>query len=184
MVEASNRNWRLLSQTETATWKWTQNHRLGEVSSVCGRVWQQNSGRNGGALVWTNQCADDFSCLASYWVYAKKKTYGYIERDEVKRQAFVEQLAAVPVSQRVYVDEAGMDSRDEYSYGWNQRGERFHALKTGRRSGRVNMIAAWCAQHLLAPFTVDGACNRVGERNLGRNLLSPHTTTMASCDFG
>jgi hypothetical protein len=23
------------------------------------------------------------------------------------------------------------------------------------------MIAAWCAQHLLAPFTVEGACNRV-----------------------
>ena len=23
------------------------------------------------------------------------------------------------------------------------------------------MIAAWCAQHLLAPFTVDGRCNRL-----------------------
>ena len=61
---------------------------------------------------------------------------------EAKRQAFVEQLAAVPVSQQVYVDEAGMDNRDEYGYGWNSRGERFHALKTGRRAGRVNMIAA------------------------------------------
>jgi len=49
----------------------------------------------------------------------------------------------------------------EYGYGWNPCGERFHALKTGRRAGRVNMIAAWCAQHLLAPFTVAGACNRV-----------------------
>src|SRR4028118_10095 len=48
-----------------------------------------------------------------------------------------------------------------YGYGWKERGERFHALKTGRRAGRVNMIAAWCAQHLLAPFTVEGACNRV-----------------------
>jgi len=61
----------------------------------------------------------------------------------------------------VYVDEAGMDNRDEYSYGWNDRGKRFHALKTGRRTGRVNMIAAWSAQHLLAAFTVDGPCNRV-----------------------
>ena len=48
-----------------------------------------------------------------------------------------------------------------YGYGWKERGERFHALKTGRRAGRVNMIAAWCAQHLLAPFTVDGPCNRL-----------------------
>lgn len=54
-----------------------------------------------------------------------------------------------------------MDNRDEYGYGWNRRGERFHALKTGRRVGRVNMIAAWCARHLLAAFTVEGACNRL-----------------------
>jgi transposase len=53
-----------------------------------------------------------------------------------------------------------MDNRDEYGYGWNQQGQRFHALKSGRREGRVNMIAALCEQNLLAPFTVEGACNR------------------------
>lgn len=53
-----------------------------------------------------------------------------------------------------------MDNRDDYPYGWNERGARFHALKSGRREGRVNMIAALCNQHLLAPFTVEGACNR------------------------
>jgi transposase len=53
-----------------------------------------------------------------------------------------------------------MDNRDEYAYGWNEQGERFHALKSGRREGRVNMIAALCNQNLIAPFTVEGACNR------------------------
>lgn len=53
-----------------------------------------------------------------------------------------------------------MDNRDEYAYGWNKQGERFHALKSGRREGRVNMIAALCNQNLIAPFTVEGACNR------------------------
>ena len=61
----------------------------------------------------------------------------------------------------VYVDEAGMDNREDYSYGWNQRGQRFQALKSGRRQGPVNMIAALCNQKLMAPFTVEGACNRV-----------------------
>jgi hypothetical protein len=28
----------------------------------------------------------------------------------------------------VYVDEAGMDNREDYSYGWNEKGQRFHAL--------------------------------------------------------
>jgi len=38
--------------------------------------------------------------------------------------------------------------------------ERFYALKSGKREGRVNMIAALCNQKLLAPFTVEGVCNR------------------------
>ncbi|NMF63683.1 hypothetical protein DP113_14920 [Brasilonema octagenarum UFV-E1] len=94
------------------------------------------------------------------WLYSKKKTYGYRERDEAKRQAFIDQLSTLPPDQLVYLDESGMDSRDEYDYGWNEKGERFHALKSGRRSGRVNMIAALCNQKLIAPFTVEGACNR------------------------
>jgi transposase len=60
----------------------------------------------------------------------------------------------------VYVDEAGMDNREDYSYGWNEKGQRFHALKSGRRQGRVNMIAALCNRKLMAPFTVEGSCNR------------------------
>jgi len=53
-----------------------------------------------------------------------------------------------------------MDNREDYEYGWNDKGQRFHALKSGRRQGRVNMIAALCDQNLIAPFTVEGACNR------------------------
>jgi len=41
----------------------------------------------------------------------------------------------------VYIDEAGMDNRENYSYGWNQRGQRFYDIKSGRRQGRINTIA-------------------------------------------
>lgn len=78
------------------------------------------------------------------------------------------------MEQIVYADEAGMDSRDDYAYGYSPKGERLYALKSGRRCGRVNMrdcrrnyspcnsrmIAALCNQQLLAPFTIEGACNR------------------------
>ena len=70
------------------------------------------------------------------------------------------QLSTLPSEKVVYLDESGMDSRDVYDYGWNEKGQRFHALKSGRREGRVNMIAALCDQNLIAPFTVEGACNR------------------------
>jgi transposase len=53
-----------------------------------------------------------------------------------------------------------MDNRDDYSYGWNEKGDRFYALKSGRRQERVNMIAAYCNSQLMAPFTIEGACNR------------------------
>jgi len=49
-----------------------------------------------------------------------------------------------------------MDSRDQYDYGWNDKGQRFHAMKSGRREGRVNMIAALCNQNLIASFTLCG----------------------------
>jgi transposase len=89
----------------------------------------------------------------------RKKTYGYRERDETKRQDFIAQLSTLPTEKIVYVDESGMDSRDEYDYGWNLKGQRFHALNSWRRLGRVNMIAALCNQNLMATFTVDRACN-------------------------
>jgi len=114
------------------------------------------------AKSWKEQKARShyFTGAKENWFHSKKKTYGYRERDEAKRQAFVAQLSTLPPSQIVYLDESGMDNRDEYGYGWNERSLRFHALKSGRRSGRVNMIAALCHQNLIAPFTVEGACNR------------------------
>jgi len=72
----------------------------------------------------------------------------------------LEQIATIEPNNVVYADEAGMDDRDDYPYGWNCKGERFHALKSGRRQGRVNMIAAYCNRQLIAPFTIEGACNR------------------------
>lgn len=61
----------------------------------------------------------------------------------------------------MYVDESGMDERDDYGYGWCERGKRFDSFKSGRRVGRVNMIAAYCQRYLMAPFTVYGSCNRM-----------------------
>jgi hypothetical protein len=76
-----------------------------------------------------------------------------------------------------------MDERDDYGYGWCERGKRFEALKSGRRTGRINMIAAYCEQRLMAPFTVEGACNRVVERNLARVMFSADPDPWTSCNF-
>jgi transposase len=49
--------------------------------------------------------------------FTRKKTYGYQERDEAKRQAFLEQIATIDPYGIVYADKAGMDTRDNYGYG-------------------------------------------------------------------
>ncbi len=99
----------------------------------------------------------------------------------------MEQIATIEPNAIVYADEAGMDSRDDYAYGWNEKGERFHALKSGGRQGRVNMIAAYCNHQLIAPFTINGACNRtvfetwietclIGSLKLGQCLVIDNAT--------
>ena len=54
-----------------------------------------------------------------------------------------------------------MDSRSGL-WLWLERAfcQRFYALKSGRRHGWVNMIAALCNHQLIARFTVEGVCNR------------------------
>ena len=160
MAEATNRDWRLSSQAESTSGQWKQNYGLGGIQNLCQSARREDPSRDGRTLAGGDQCSDDLTGIAQNWFHSKKKTYGYRERDEAKRAVFVAQLSGLSPEQIVYLDESGMDSRDDYGYGWNELGERFHALKSGRRSGRVNMIAALCNQQLLAPFTIEGACNR------------------------
>jgi transposase len=90
----------------------------------------------------------------------KKKHTDIVNAPEAKRAAFLAQLENPKASHLVYVDESGMDERDNYGYGYSLVGERFYDLKSGRRQGRINMIAGYRQGKLIAPFTVEGACNR------------------------
>ncbi len=53
----------------------------------------------------------NFTSAEENWVHAKKKTYGYLERDESKRQTFIEQLAKWADETIVYVDEDKLVSK-------------------------------------------------------------------------
>ena len=49
----------------------------------------------------------------------RKKTYGYLERNEEERTIFQEKLEKIEESSRIYVDEAGFDNREDYAYGYS-----------------------------------------------------------------
>jgi transposase len=120
---------------------------------------------------------------------AEKKIYGYQERDEEKRKEFKLEISQTKVEERVYIDESGMDNREDYGYGWNERGKRFHDLKSGKRSLRVSIMSGLCQGKLMArggrvsrpcpiamliaPLTFEGSCNRsVFEKWLEEKLLT------------
>jgi len=54
------------------------------------------------------------------------------------------------------VDEAGIDNRADYPWGWSARGQRFLALKSGHRRQRISFIAALRDRDLIAPMTFEG----------------------------
>ena len=53
-----------------------------------------------------------------------------------------------------------MDHRDDYDSGWSPKGTRLYGMKSGGRKGRINMIAGYRDGKLIAPFTIEGSCNR------------------------
>lgn len=70
------------------------------------------------------------------------------------------------------MDEAGIDNREDYSYGWNEKGERFFDLKSGKRSIRVSIVSGLCQGKLIAPLTFEGSCNhKVFEQWLSEQLV-------------
>jgi transposase len=68
-------------------------------------------------------------------------------------------MAAYSAQELVYVDESGADNTLDYLYGWCEPSKRFHALKLGHRTERINMVSGWCAKQVLAPLTFEGSCN-------------------------
>ena len=60
----------------------------------------------------------------------------------------------------MYVDGAGIDNRDDYPYGYCEVGQRFYALKQGKRTQRVSWIAALRQGKVFAPMTNACSCNK------------------------
>jgi len=61
----------------------------------------------------------------------------FVRTHEAKRADILAQLEDPKAAHLIYVDESGMDERDNYGYGYAPVGERFYDLKSGRRQGRL-----------------------------------------------
>ena len=105
---------------------------------------------------------NDLESIEKNRIYSKKKTYGYRERDEQAREEFIQKRGEDPkASHLIYLDQSGLDERtSNYEYGYSKPGERVHDLKSGKRTDRINMMAGYRGEELIAPLMFRGGCAR------------------------
>ena len=104
----------------------------------------------------------------------KKKTFGYQERNEHAREEFIEEIKNVPPEQLVYMDEAGILPDSPIEKGWSRCNTRCHAMKPGKRLPRINIIAALCDKHIIAPLVRIGKTTSEVVENWIEKELIPH----------
>lgn len=73
----------------------------------------------------------------------------------------------------VYLDEAGIDDNEDYAYGYGPKGSRFYAMKSGKTSERMNMIATLNRGVIKAPCIFKGSTTTELFLEYTKNILVP-----------
>ena len=131
-----------------------------------------DSERNRGSI--GSECQSSGQGFKETGLDKKKKTDGYQERDEVKREAYREKLAKYKGRVILYIDESGCDDRLHYEYVWSLEGEKIEDLRPGSRGKRTSILAAYQKGELVAPLTFEGSCNRALLEKWLEEQLLPH----------
>ena len=61
--------------------------------------------------------------------FTRKKNYAYQEGDDLKREEFAFKLNQIDKKNIIYLDEAGIDNREDYPYGYRVKEERVPGMK-------------------------------------------------------
>ena len=105
-----------------------------------------------------------FSAVAMWKAYrrlqiTRKKTLLYVERDEVARTQFQDELAALDPDDLVYLDESGVDEALHRPYARATRGTTVQGDIAGSTTQRISLIAALNRSQLMAPMRFEGYCD-------------------------
>ena len=92
--------------------------------------------------------------------YTRKKTLGYKERCNKKRQAYRQQLAQLKASGKsvVYADESGFRDDSYRRYGYAPKGKQVFGLISSQRTRTTTLIAARFGDSFTAARLFKGSC--------------------------
>ena len=81
----------------------------------------------------------------------------YIERNEEKRCAFIEEIEKLPEDSEIfYIDETGFEEFYTREYGYAPRGKKIIGEVKGKKFTRTNVVSAKHNDKLIAPFAFSG----------------------------
>ena len=91
----------------------------------------------------------------------EKKTLGYKERCDEKRQVYRQTLACKHATGKtiVYVDECGFRAESFRRHGYAPKGECVLGLISGRRTRTTTLVAARISSTFTLPCLFDGSCD-------------------------
>ena len=94
-------------------------------------------------------------------VSREKKTLGYKERCDEKRQVYCQALAEKHATGKkiVYVDECGFRAESYRPYAYAPKGESVFGLISGTRTRTTTLVAARIGSSFTAPCLFDGSCD-------------------------
>ena len=91
--------------------------------------------------------------------HSKKKTSLYQERDPLKRKKFLEKLNNIPIDDRIYLDESGINKYLYRTHARSIRGKKIVGEISGMRYARESFISALHRGKLFCPMCFKGTCN-------------------------
>lgn len=109
------------------------------------------------------------------WKLLKKTTF-YQERDEKKREEYLENIEKVPKDKRIYIDESGINKYVFRPFARAKIGKIIIEAVSGKRYQRESFIARKVESKILAPFCYQGTCNTDLFNYWLENILLPELT--------
>lgn len=73
-----------------------------------------------------------------------------------KNKKYQEQVSQIEEDQRVYLEEFGIEQKITREYGWGERGKKLRGWIIGKKSRKINVIAAYRQGKIIAPMVYEG----------------------------
>ena len=149
----------------------------GGAAGAAGRARRRDAGRAvllvAGRLRGIREHGDDESGAHPARAYSQKKSLRARERDEGKRAAWREEVAAVRREDLVFLDETGSHLGYTPTHAWALRGQRAYATAPANRGENKTVIAALTLDGVGPLMRFDGAMTTARFEGYVRFVLAP-----------